>query len=124
MSPSSLSKLVFLVVQMALWALVVRAWLRLRGEPLRRRTVRQWLAFASLICGSVTLALTAAMTMYGWFWQRLQYDGLERQYLLYTPGLSLLGIALAVAGKCSPRVIGLLTSAFTLAAAILDAMAI
>ena len=53
----------------------------------------------------------------------MPFDRLERQYLSYTMIVSLLGIALALAGKQSARLVGLATSVFTLALAVLDAVA-
>ncbi|HKO20665.1 MAG TPA: hypothetical protein VJU82_17450 [Acidobacteriaceae bacterium] len=84
--------------------------------------MRHRLALGSLICGSITLSLTTAMTVYSKLWQRHPYDRLEGWYLFFTTGISLIGIVLAAAGKRNPRILGLLTSMFTLVVALLDAV--
>ena len=116
--------LAFLATQGVLWALVIRAWLRSRAELRQPQPIRTWLAWGSLICGSITLALTAGMTVYSWSgWQRYAYDKPEYDYVAWTICISLLGIVLGIVGKRSPRLIGLLASVATLSLAILDAAA-
>src|ERR1700723_1464219 len=103
--------------------LVLRSWLQLRTNAPEPRTARDWLALGSLACGSATLVLTAAMTIYARTWQRQPYDGLESVYVFYTTVLSLSGILFALTGNRKTRVIALLASAFTLVVAFLDAIA-
>lgn len=102
----------------------IRSWFQLRTHSPEPRTARDWLALRSLACGSTTLALTAAMTIYSRAWQRRPYDRLESGYLFYTTVLSLLGILFALTGKSKTRVIGLLASAFTLVVAFLDGITV
>ena len=64
------------------------------------------------------------MTLYVRVWQQASYDPVERNYLSFTMIASLLGVVLALAGKEKPRLVGLLTSAFTLLIAVLDALGI
>jgi cytochrome bd-type quinol oxidase subunit 2 len=104
----------FLVVQGVFWVLVIRSWFQLRTNSPEPRTARDWLALGSLACGSTTLVLTAAMTIYSRAWQRYPFDRLESAHLFYTTVLSLLGILFALTGKRKTRVIGVLASTFTL----------
>lgn len=60
------------------------------------------------------------MTVYSWFMQKHPYDRLESKYLFYTSTLSLLGVLLGIAGKSKPRLVGLVTSVFTLLIALAD----
>ena len=113
---------VFFAFQGVFWALVIKDWLQLRRDPLERQLLRHWLALGSLICASIALTLTTGMTVYSKVWQRHPYDRLEGQYLFYATCISLVGIVLAAVGKRNSRIIGLLTSIFTLVVAILDAV--
>jgi hypothetical protein len=63
------------------------------------------------------------MTIYARWGQKHAYDAWEARYLLCTVALSILGLFLGLAGKSRPRLIGLITSAFTLLVAAADGIA-
>ena len=115
---------VFIVVQVVFWSLVVAGWVSVRRADAKPLLGRQWLSRGSLGCASLALLFTTAMTIYVRVGQRRPYDIWESRYLLVTTIVSLLGIVLASFGKATPRLIGLLTSIFTLLIALADAAAL
>jgi heme/copper-type cytochrome/quinol oxidase subunit 3 len=121
----------FVAAQCVLWALLIRSWMQVRllSKSAEGRGGLRWPDWGSLTCGSVALLLTSVMTIYSNEAQKRPYDRWESLYLCFTSLLRFLGIVLgllavvsAIAGKRKPRVIGFLTSVFTLLIALSDAI--
>jgi hypothetical protein len=117
-----LQELLFITAQVVLWALIILTWVRVIANPPAVKGIRYWWACGSLAFASVALCLTAAMTIYSRSGQRHPYDRWEAWYLLSTFAVGTLGVFLGLAGKSRPRLVGLITSAFTLLAALGDAV--
>jgi hypothetical protein len=64
------------------------------------------------------------MTVYSRLRQQHPYDAWETKYLLCTSCVSFLGIALGLAGKSKPRLIGLFISIFSLLVALADGVSV
>lgn len=119
-----MNQVAFFVMQAIFWSVAIVGWMRvarLNTTPLRPR---EWIARASLACGSLTLLFTAAMTVYVRVSKQKPYDVWESRYLLWTAAFSLLDITLAFFGKAAPRLAGLSISLFTLLIALADAVSL
>jgi hypothetical protein len=117
-----LQVLLFITAQAVLWAFIILTWVRVIANPPAVKGIRYWWACGSLACASCALCLTTAMTIYTRFGQKHAYDRWEAWYLLSTFALGTLGVFLGLAGKSRPRLVGLITSAFTLLVALGDAV--
>jgi hypothetical protein len=117
-----LEETLFFVAQAVLWALVLLTWVRVIANPPAVKGIRYWWACGSLAFASVALCLTTAMTIYSRSGQQHPHDRWEAWYLLLTFALSTLGVFMGLAGKSRPRLVGLITSAFTLLVAFGDAI--
>jgi hypothetical protein len=116
---------VFLVVQGLFWVFLIRSWTQiLFTKSADVRGTRQWFALGSLVSASITLTLTAAMTIYSKTGQKQPYDRWEGKYLFFTVILSIFGVILGAAGKRKPRLVGLSTSVFTLLVAVADGISL
>ena len=112
---------VFILLQIVSWCFIFAAWVHVARQQPRLAKGRQALSQCSLVCATVTLLFTTAMTIYVRACQQRPYDTWEARYLLATTVLSVLGIAFAAIGKTSPRLLGHTISTFTLLVALADA---
>ena len=119
-----MSQAAFLTVQAIFWSLAIAGWVKVGRQDVASLKGRQWLSRGSLVCASLTLLFTTAITIYVRVGQQKPYDGWESRYLLATTIISILGVALAALGKAAPRLIGLFTSIFTLLIALADAVSL
>jgi hypothetical protein len=120
-----MESLLFFAVQAVLWVYVFLAWVRVISKAPAAKTIRYWWACGSLLFASCALCLTTAMTIYVRRGQNHAYDPWEGRYLLFTFAFSTLGVFLGIVGKSRwPRLVGLVTSAFTLLIALGDAVSI
>lgn len=117
-----LRELLFFAAQAALWVFVLVTWVRVIANPPAVKGIRYWWAYGSLACASCALCFTTAMTIYARSGQQHPYDKWEARYFLSTFALGTLGVFLGLAGKSRPRLVGLITSAFTLLVALGDAV--
>ena len=113
--------LVLFAVQAVFWVFVFLAWVRVISNPPAVKGIRYWWACGSLLSASCALCLTTTMTIYARWGQKHPYDPWEGWYLLLTLAFSTLGIFLGIAGKSRPRLVGLITSVFTMLIALGDA---
>lgn len=118
-----IESLLFFAVQAVLWVYVFLAWVRVISKPPAAKTIRYWWACGSLLFASCALFWTAAMTIHSRVVPQHLHDRFEACYLLGTFALSTLGVFLGIAGKSRwPRLVGLITSAFTMLIALGDAV--
>jgi len=119
----SLESLLFFAVQAVFWVFVLLAWARVISKPPAAKTIRYWWACGSLLCASCALFWTTAMTIHSRVVPQQLHDKFEAWYLLCTFAFSTLGVFLGLAGKSRwPRLVGLITSAFTMLIALGDAV--
>jgi hypothetical protein len=120
----SLESLLFLAVQAVFWVFVFLAWVQVISNPPAVKGTRYWWACGSLLCASCALFWTTAMTIHSRVVPQQLNDRFEAWYLLCTFAFSTLGVFLGIAGKSRPRLVGLITSAFTMLIALGDAVSV